>query len=247
MNQQSPNSPSHGFAINLTDICMAFETRLVLDKINLQIPPGQALCLCGINGAGKTTLLRIVTGLLHPTRGQVRINGVEPRKGLSLAQASIGVISHQSMLYHDLTVAENLRFFARLYGVKNQGRRVDDMLEDVGLARYRHERTGILSRGMLQRLAIARALIHKPGILLADEPFTGLDLQAAGKLIEVVEQFRDAGGAIIMTTHEINLGLKCCDRVVVLDGARLIFDAGIDQLDRDSFTRDYLSYARENS
>ena len=247
MNQKPSNTTSNEHAIDITDLSMAFESRLVLDNIDLQIPSAQALCLCGVNGAGKSTLLRIITGLLHPIRGLVQINGFDVKKNPQITKAEIGVISHKSMLYPDLTLAENLLFFARLYGVKNHQKRIEELLEDVGLWSFRHDKTAILSRGMLQRLAIARALVHKPNILLTDEPFTGLDIQAGRHLVEVLQKFNDGGGTIVMTTHEINFGLKCCDRVVVLDKGGLIFDASIKQIDQDSFVRDYLSYARENS
>lgn len=233
--------------VSIAGLCMAFETRRVLDKVDLEILPAQALCLCGINGAGKSTLLRIIAGLLHPTGGTVYVNGLEVKKHPEATKAMIGVISHQSMLYPDLTIAENLLFTARLYGVPDRPSRVNKLLEDVGLASYRHDRTAILSRGMLQRLAIARAIVHEPKILLADEPFTGLDLKSGRHLVNIIQKFTESGGSVIMTTHEINFGLQCCQRLVVLDHGRLIFDAHREQIDRDRFAHDYLSYARENA
>jgi heme exporter protein A len=244
MIQQAHQTKGVGPMIDIAGLCMAFETRLVLNKVDLELPAGQALCLCGSNGAVKSTLLRIIAGLLHPTGGEVRIKGFDIRKDPLSAKPLIGVISHQSMLYPDLTVAENLRFAARLYGVKDISHRVDQLLDDIGLAGYRYDKTSILSRGMLQRLAISRALVHQPKILLADEPFTGLDLRSCRHLVDVLQKFREQGGTIIMTTHEINFGLNCCDRVVVLDKAELIFDAPTEQLDRARFVDDYLSYAR---
>ncbi|MFC1783553.1 heme ABC exporter ATP-binding protein CcmA [Planctomycetota bacterium] len=247
MSQKAHQTMGPEPAIDIAGLCMAYETRLVLNRINLQIPAAEALCLCGANGAGKSTLLRIIAGLLHPTEGQVQIKGFDIRKDPQAAKPLIGVISHKSMLYPDLTVAENLIFAARLYGVKKLSQRVEQLLEDVKLAGYRFDKTSILSRGMLQRLAISRALVHQPRILLADEPFTGLDLPSCRHLVDVLHQFRDEGGTIIMTTHEINFGLNCCNRVVVLDEAKIIFDAPTDQIDRARFVDDYLSYARKNS
>jgi heme exporter protein A len=244
MNSQA-TKPAARVAIE--NLSMAFETRRVLDKINLNIPPAQALCLCGINGAGKSTLLRIIAGLLHPTDGTVNVDGLSVKKHPEATKAAIGVISHQSMLYPDLTVAENLLFTARLYGVPKRKERVQALLEDVKLAPYRHDRTAILSRGMLQRLAIARAIVHQPKILLADEPFTGLDLTSGRHLVNILQNFTKAGGSVIMTTHEINFGLECCQRLVVLDKGRLIFDADRDKIDRQRFAHDYLTYAREAS
>ena len=148
------------------------------------------------------------------------------------------------MVYSDLTVSENLLFFAALYGVQDRQRRVDELLEDVGLSAYRYDRAGILSRGLLQRLSIARAMVHNPSILLADEPFTGLDTQACQYLVAVFDRFTDNGGTIIMTSHDIGMALRNCGRVMVLDKGRIIFDQAKAALDIASFSQDYLSYAR---
>ena len=151
------------------------------------------------------------------------------------------------MLYPDLSLSENLLFFARLYSVKDSRKRVKELLEELGLASYRYDRAGILSRGMLQRLAIARAVIHRPAVLLADEPFTGLDTEACRHLISVLDKFRADGGTLIMTSHDTNLGLRCCDRVMVLDKAQIIFEAMTSQIDTDLFVKDYLAYARDRN
>jgi len=233
-------------AILIDELSMRFEARLVLKDIDLRVPAGQALCLCGANGAGKSTMMRIIAGLLHPSQGRVRIKGFDIRDNPQAAKPLMGVISHKSMLYSELTVEENLVFAAQLYGVRDLRGRVEQLLDDVKLLGYRFDKTGILSRGMLQRLAICRALVHNPLILLADEPFTGLDLPSSRHLAAVLHKFRAEGGTIIMTTHEIHFGLECCERMVVLDKAQLIFDAPTEQIDRARFLDDYLSYAREN-
>jgi len=233
--------------IQIDELSMRFEARSVLKNIDLRVPAGQALCLCGANGAGKSTMMRIISGLLYPTAGQVRIKGIDIKDNPQAAKPLMGVISHKSMLYPELTVEENLSFAARLYGVKDIRGRVEQLLEEVKLSGYRFDKTSILSRGMLQRLAISRALVHNPMILLADEPFTGLDLPSSRHLVAVLHKFRAEGGAIIMTTHETHFGLECCERMVVLDKAKLIFDAPTEQIDRVRFLDDYLSYARDNS
>jgi len=233
-------------ALHIEGLSMRFETRRVLKQIDLQLPAGQSLCLCGANGAGKSTLLRIIAGLLHPSAGKVRVQGYDLREKPQEAKPLIGVISHKSMLYPELTVEENLTFTAQLYGVKDSRDRVKQLLHDTRLYGYRFDRTEILSRGMLQRLAICRALVHNPCILLADEPFTGLDLPSSQHLVAVLHKFHQAGGAIIMTTHDTHYGLECCERIAVLDQAELIFDAPVDQIDRIRFLDDYLTYARQN-
>lgn len=231
-------------AIELQGVAKAYDRRLVLDGIDLVVPLGQAPCLCGVNGAGKSTLMRVVAGLLQPTRGTVRVCGRDGRADARAVRTLFGVVSHHSMLYHHLTVEENLRFYARLYGVARPQQRAAELATEVGLGAYRHDLAGILSRGMLQRLAIARALVHRPRILLADEPFTGLDLNAIKQLVELLTAFRNNGGTVLMTTHDTAQGLLCCNRVLVLDGRRIVFDAPVDGLDRDRFNRDYLAYAR---
>ena len=230
--------------ISISGVSKAFSTRLVLKNIDLEISSAHSVCLCGVNGVGKSTLLRIVTGLLQPDKGVVRICGYNIGSDPEKARPQLGVISHKSMVYPNLTPIENLSFFADLYGVKESTNRIDKLLHDVGLFSYRFDRAGTLSRGLLQRLAIARALVHQPSVLLADEPFTGLDGEACQHLISVLSDFVNNDGTILMTTHDTKVGLKCCDRVVVLDKSCLIFDELTSDIDTDSFVQDYLSYAR---
>jgi heme exporter protein A len=230
--------------INVKSVSKAFDTRNVLRNITIDIGISQAVLICGINGAGKTTLLRIIAGLLQPDHGSVEICGCNIRKDPEKAKSQFGMISHKSMVYPELTVLENLSFFARLYGVKDSDTYITELLEDVGLSPYKYDTASILSRGLLQRLAIARALIHRPVLLLADEPFTGLDAEACQHLIAVINDFTNKGGTIVMTTHDIDIGLQCCNRVVVLDKSNLIFDAATGDIDTVSFSKDYISYAR---
>jgi heme exporter protein A len=230
--------------ISIDSVSKTFSTRQVLNNIELDVSKAQSICICGVNGAGKSTFLRIVAGLLRPDLGSVKLNGYDVEKEPDKTKPLLGVISHKSMVYSNLTVFENLFFFATLYGVKKRTARIKELLEDMGLFQYRYELASILSRGLLQRLAIARALVHQPTILLADEPFSGLDTEASHYLMSTLNGFRNNGGTIIMTTHDINIGIKCCSRVAVLDRARLIFDADIHDIDIDLFTEDYLSYAR---
>jgi len=151
------------------------------------------------------------------------------------------------MVYPQLTVIENLRFFAELYGLKNSNTRIQQLLEQMRLTPYRYDTPAILSRGITQRLAIARALIHNPDILLADEPFTALDSQAAGDLITILQNFKNQGGTVIMTTHHIDLSLNCCDKVAVLHDQKFIFNAKTSDINISDFAQDYLSYARKIS
>jgi heme exporter protein A len=230
-------------AINIDSVSKAFGPRLVLKNINLAVTGRQSVLLCGVNGAGKSTLLGIIAGLLQPDRGSVSLCGHSLCNDPEKAKPQLGVISHKPMVYSDLTIIENLSFFADLYGVKNASDRIDELIERVGIVAYRYDRAAILSRGLLQRLAIARALLHSPKVLLADEPFTGLDTDACGHLISILTDFADNSGTLLMTTHDTQLGLRCCRRALVLDKARLIFDADVGDIDTAAFVKDFVAYA----
>ena len=233
-----------GTALHVGSVSKRFGSRPVLKGIDLAVPAGQAVCLCGINGAGKSTLLRIIAGLLRPDAGTVRIEGYDMHREAEAAKRQLGLISHASMAYPELTVGENLSFAARLYDLPDRRQRVEALLTDMDLAPFRHDRAAILSRGLLQRLAIARALLHGPAVLLADEPFTGLDAGASERLVTLLDRFVQAGGTILMTTHDVRLALRCCQRVAVLDRGVLRLDARKESIDANRFADDYLSYAR---
>ena len=140
---------------------------------------------------------------------------------------------------------ENLVFFAELYGIRDIRASVEQMLHEADLFEYRREKTGVLSRGMLQRLAIARSLLHRPKILLADEPFTGLDLKSRRFFRNTIEEFHANQGTLLLTTHDIQWGVDCCRRVLVLDGKKMIFDAQVADIEEAEFCRDYLAYIRK--
>lgn len=229
--------------IELTEVSKGFTLRRVLDKVSFTVDPGQTVFLCGVNGAGKTTLLKVISGLLSPDAGTVKLGGACLKRDPETAKQHLGVISHKSMLYPDLSVTENLSFFADLYGVQNAKSRISQLLTEAKLTSYRHDRVTVLSRGLLQRLAIARALIHTPSILLADEPFTGLDTDSCLHLKDTLDRFVKEGGAVVMTTHETHLGLSCSSRVLLLDGSHITLDRRTDEIDTDRFVENYLSYA----
>jgi len=234
-------------AVDVAGVRKSFGSQVVLEDVGFRLAGGQGLCICGPNAAGKTTLLRIMAGLLQPSAGAVQICGFDVRSKARQAKAKLGAIFHRSMSYPQLTVIENLQFFARLYGVSNSKTDIEELLEQTGLTPYRYDRAGVLSRGMLQRLAIARALVHRPPVLLADEPFAALDADASRHLVAMLNNFRDGGGTIVMTSHNVDLSLQCCPRAAVLDEGKLIFAAKVCEMDAAAFARDYLLYARENS
>ena len=247
MHSKTENADPAADAVELRSVTKRFGARDVLAGVDLLVRQGSATCICGVNGAGKTTLLRIIAGLLRPEQGTVKICGYDISAEAEKTKSMLGFISHKSMLYPELTTFENLSFFARLYGIKDHQRSVRRLLDELGLGTYACDRVGVLSRGMLQRLSIARAIVHGPAVLLADEPFTGLDLEASRHLVDVLAGFGANGGTVVMTSHDTFTALKCCDRVVVLDGSRFIFDEATSRIDADAFAKDYLSYARRNN
>lgn len=186
-----------------------------LQDIDLQVEPGERLLLLGPNGAGKSTFIRVFAGLMHATRGKALVMDQPARS----ARGTVGVVSHATYLYEELSAAENLRFYATLYGVSDPTPRVEVLLRKVGLAHLANERVGRLSRGQQQRVTIARALLHDPPVLLLDEPDTGLDVAA----FAFVEELAVAGGhTLVMTTHNLATGLRLGTRVGVLARGRLV-------------------------
>ena len=171
----------------------------ILKEISFQVVTGELVVITGPNGAGKTTLMRILAGLLPKSGGQVLWNG----SGYDLSRGGIGYVSHKPMLYETLSVQDNLRFFGRMYGTATKGR-VQELLTLVGLWHYRHEPAGVLSRGMQQRLAIARALMPRPRMILYDEPFTSLDMDGQ-RLLKGVLNDRRPESIQLVISHELHL------------------------------------------
>ena len=189
----------------------------VLRGVDLHVQAGEFVTLIGANGAGKSTLLRIVATLAKPTAGEVSIGGWPLHTHAHEVRQHIGLVSHHSLLYTDLTAAENLDFFARLYGLEDKDDIVQAALKRVGLLARQRDAVRTFSRGMLQRLAIARATLHTPDVLLLDEPYTGLDQEASTLLDELLTKEREFGRTIFLITHDINRGLNLCDRIAILN------------------------------
>jgi heme exporter protein A len=201
-----------------------FASMWAVSDLDLQVHSGESLTIFGPNGAGKTTLVKLLAGVLRPTQGRLRLFGEEhPRASL---RRRIGLVSHGSFLYGDLSAAENLSFYGKLYAVADAESRIDEMLREVGLAAWRERPVRTFSRGMEQRLALARAFFHDPDLLLLDEPYTGLDPQAAAHLQEILLRFHRRGKTIVLTTHDIGRGLEVCDQAVILSGGRLVWHSG---------------------
>ena len=210
-------------AIVLEGAAKHFGTHTALHPTDLIVPHGQAVLLVGANGAGKSTLLRLVAGLCQPSAGKVRINGRDPLC-VPEARAEIGLLSHQTLLYDELTARENLRFFAQLYGLENPDERIATALAAIGLNERLDQRVGSFSRGMKQRLAIVRAILHCPSILLLDEPFTGLDTGASAALHRLVRRFRQEGRTYILVAHRLDEADGLVDRLLVIKRGQWCLD-----------------------
>jgi heme exporter protein A len=198
----------------------SYGTTRAVRGVDLRVGAGEVLMVLGPNGAGKTTLLRLLAGLLRPTAGEVRVSGRRLRPGDPEARRPIGFLSHASLLYDDLTLLENLSFAARLYGVTDPIRHATAALADFGLAERTHELPRNLSRGLEQRAAIARALIHDPAVLLLDEPFTGLDSGSTARLRAVIAERCLEGRAVLLVTHHPAEAWDLATRVAVLREGR---------------------------
>jgi heme ABC exporter ATP-binding subunit CcmA len=196
----------------------------VLHGLDLTLAPGEALAVTGPNGAGKTTLLRILAGLMRPSAGEVRVMGRPLARGDHQARRDIGLLTHQSLLYDDLTLLENLTFAARLYQLDRPGEAARAALERAGLWERADELPRRLSRGLLQRAAIARALLHTPKVLLLDEPFTALDAPAAARLRSELQSGLAQGSGLVLVTHHLAEAWALASRVAVLVGGRWVVD-----------------------
>lgn len=210
--------------IEIKKLVKAFGSRVVLRGIDLHIPPGQFVTLMGANGAGKTTLLNIVATLSKLTAGQVIIGGVDIRTQAAYIRRYIGLVSHKTLLYDDLSAEQNLTFYAKMYDVEDRERRIETVLQQVGLWGRQKDPVRTYSRGMQQRLAIARSILHDPPILLLDEPDTGLDQHAAGMLSELLAAVDTHRRTVLMTSHNLERSFNLGDRVLILANGKIAFD-----------------------
>jgi heme exporter protein A len=194
-----------------------------LRDVSLEVPRGSIVALLGRNGAGKTTFLRIAATLVRSFVGTVRLFGTDVRRADEGLRRRIGFLSHESMLYEDLSVRDNLRFTAALYGIRDAEQRIEKALDASGLRAKGDAPVRELSRGMTQRLAFARATIHEPEMLLLDEPTTGLDAPATRRLEAFLTGFRSRGGTALVATHDLEWALRIADGVVIFERGRVAF------------------------
>ena len=206
--------------LSVDGLVRSFGTRRVLEEVTFTLDRGRVLAVFGPNGAGKTTLLRTLAGALRPHGGQVRLDGRSRADAGRSWFRRVGVVSHATFLWERLSVRENLETYAALFGVPNAAARIRDRLAAAGLAERAEQRAGALSRGLKQRVAITRALLHDPELVLLDEPFAGLDAAAAARLRQDLEALRDGHRAVILVTHDLREGRALADESAVLSRGR---------------------------
>ena len=227
-------------AIETKKLSKVFGNRKAVDNVTISVPKGAFLSIFGPNGAGKTTLLRMLSTLSRATSGTATLMGVDLKEDPDRARDHIGLISHNSMLYPDLTAEQNLMIYARLYGVVEPEARVLDLLEAVELKHRRLDVVRTFSRGMTQRLSIARALVHDPDVVFLDEPYSGLDPHAVEIFDELIEQQRE-GRTFVMVSHDLQKGFAMCTHALVLAKGRVVAFDEKGAFDFDGFSALYRS------
>jgi heme ABC exporter ATP-binding subunit CcmA len=237
-------TPDTTLALDSKDIGKQFGFTYAIRNISLQVRRGEFVALFGSNGAGKTTFLKVAATLMRPTKGTLVIEGFDITKNPEKARSRIGFLSHNTFVYRDLSPLENLKFFCRLYGVPDSEERLLAILDRVDLKRRAADPVRSFSRGMQQRVGIARALLHEPSLILLDEPYTGLDARAAQTLNTFLDDAVRAGKTVILTSHDLEQGLRSATRAVILDRGSVVHDGpSADPAVRAAFSR----YIRQES
>jgi heme exporter protein A len=210
--------------IEIKKLTKQADNKLILRGIDLSITQGETVAILGPNGAGKSTLLKVLATLIKPTSGLVKINGLDLKKDHIEVKKLFGYLPHSSLLYDHYTPLENLVFFGDLYGVKDVENRARNLVNEVGLSFFINEPVKNFSRGMIQRIAIARAIIHEPKIMLLDEPHTGLDQGAITILNNVVLSMKEKGCTTLMVTHDFKQAAAICDRIIIVKNGKIADD-----------------------
>ena len=225
--------------IEVRKLIKRFGMKTVLRGLDFDVQPGEFVALLGPNGAGKTTFLRILASLSHPSLGEVHVAGYRLPHQAAAVRARLGVVSHLPLVYGDLTAEENLHFYGRMYGVPRLDERITEVLEMVGLESRRRDLVRTFSRGMQQRLAIGRAVLHDPDVMLFDEPYTGLDQDASAMLYDVLRSVAAQGRTIVMTSHDLVRAEDLATRFDILSRGAIAASASRRQLSKTNLLSFY--------
>lgn len=226
-------------AIEVKDLTKSFGHHRALDGIGFAIETGKTVAIFGPNGAGKTTLIKILANIMKPSAGEIYINGFNLNHNAEAVRSQIGIVSHQTFLYSNLTTYENLLFYCRMYGVDDLKQRIYQVVTMVGMKSRLYDRIGTLSRGMQQRLSIARCLIHKPSIILLDEPETGLDQRATSMLWEILKEDGVKKRTIIFSSHSLERGLNTSDTLLILNKGKIAYQQSSKDLELANLNKIY--------
>ena len=237
MDKDIPTSST--WAVEARGLEKSFGEHCALRGIDLGVSRGECLVVFGPNGAGKTTLLKILSTLVKPSAGSVWLDGIDIREKPAQIRSRIGLVSHQTFLYDNLTVFENLKFYGKMYDVANLEKRIREVISWVQLESRLHDRAGTLSRGLQQRASLARAVLHNPSILFLDEPDVGLDLHASGVIRDVLGSIDSGSRTVVMTTHNPERGLELGDSIVILDRGKVVYQASRHELSEADFRQIY--------
>ncbi|TET59784.1 heme ABC exporter ATP-binding protein CcmA [Candidatus Aerophobetes bacterium] len=225
--------------VEVKGIGRSFGNIVALEGIDLRVKKGEFLTIIGPNGAGKTTLIKILSTLMKPSSGEGRIAGFDLREEQESLRKNIGMLSHHTFLYENLTAHENLKFYGGLYEVENIEKEIKRVIGEVGLETRLYDTVRTFSRGMKQRLSIARSIIHDPSLLLLDEPYTGLDQWSERRFKNILRRFHEEGKTIIMTTHNLSSSLELGDRVIILSSGKILHEQEVREIDLEELERLY--------
>jgi len=227
------------------ELCKDFGYLKAVNEVSFEVNNGETIAIFGGNGAGKTTLIKLIATLLSPTSGTIYLNDAEIKHNSEEMRNNLGLISHSLFLYSDLNAIENLRYFGKLYRVDDLDDRINELLTEFGLLPRMYDSVRTYSRGMLQRLSIARAVIHNPKLLLLDEPFTGLDRSAAETLMLYMQSHRNSGRSILLVTHNLERGYNSADKLAIMSKGRFVWESDSGSISLDEFKQTYTEKAIE--
>ncbi len=238
----TPRAGGESPTVRVAGVTKTFDVFPALRGVDLEVSQGESVVIVGPNGAGKTTLLKILATIMNPTAGQITVQGLDMQRNAARVRHLLGLVSHHTFLYGNLTIYENLEFYGRMYDVPQMDTRIRELVKTVGMETRLQSRLSTLSRGMQQRVSIARALLPEPSIILLDEPETGLDQQAMTMLWEVLDAEAHRERTLIMTTHNLERGFERGDRLVIMSRGRVVFEAPKNDLSPESFRQAYADH-----